>query len=878
MASWFGNTDYQAANPRLLEQAAGGGFGSLKLVGDIANQMTADRLKDEAAARADKQFAMQEVEHQMRVDEQKRQLAETDNYKKFVVGLNAPKEMAEASALYNQNNNPILEKQVNDMSFNDAESAAYSDALKLAGGNEKALLEQLKTSQNPIWQNTYNKAVTQSKLGEFGSTMSAMPEFKETEYQKGKRILAGMGDNAPLAGIKQLREMEAAQIASDAAKAKDLTETAKHAADNYLKLQIEAAKHGTGDTITTTGGAILPIDGGKGKAYNPFSFGVKQTEDKVKNYEEGTKALTSRMDALGAGKAEDVKTGQRIMAIDALNKYAAEGYDPADLASIITTKFQADPKFYEVWKDKQTGIVLTPEELKPLEAKRTATATLDNMKLQEAQFASVLAQARNGGATGAEILKAYGPVYQNQIAKAEADKALLVLTPEQRQAQATMSYLGKMMAPKTEATGDKTTKGSSAETVDVTNMTPKLRTVVDNTLDRLENHHKATPIAAAGIATMKITESGGSLTEIGDNGTAFGPYQHRGPRLAALKAFGKTDKVADIPHETHDDFVVHELRNRPAVSEDFKTAYRKTHPEARFVSQWDELNSMKTAGEAAAYLSEYFEVAKGNSKNPNIVEARKEEGARRGKIAETLYANDYDEFGQNKRRIGKVEEEMLKSGPKVSEKLLTSLELAAEGDPYSLDTLNAKAELAALEKNKKSFSAEILAKPVREWSDSEVKKASVLPDIAKDKRDWTLFDIASSIGGNTPTKQDPAKTKALRLLEDMKQDMTTDAGQEEKGLESANLEVLPLGKMAKEAGSTALTGLQYVASKTPILNKVISAPVLPAPKIIESVSETLKRANDFNKIGIWRELRSRGVEVTDAMVEEILRKGNILTR
>ena len=416
--------------------------------GSSLHQQEKDRL---AAERQNEMLNMQKQEHQMKLEEQARQLAETDNYKKFSAGLQAPSQMSEASALYNQNNNPVFKKQMAAMAFSPEEQVAYDNAFKAAGGDDKKILEHLGKTQEPLLQSTLAKTRQQQDIGEFGSKMSSMPEFKETEYQKGKRILAQMGDSAPLAGIKQLREMEAAQIASDAAKSKDLTETVKYAQDNLLKLQIEAAKHGTGDTITTTNGTVLPIDGGKGKAYNPFSFGVKQTEDKVKNYEEGIKALTSRMDALGAGKAEDVKTGQRVMAMDALNKYAAEGYDPADLASIITTKFQKEPSFYEVWKDKQTGIVLTPEELKPLEAKRTATATLDNMKLQEAQFASVLAQARNGGATGAEILKAYGPIYQNQIAKAEADKALLALTPEQRQAQATMSYLGKMMAPKADA-------------------------------------------------------------------------------------------------------------------------------------------------------------------------------------------------------------------------------------------------------------------------------------------------------------------------------------------------------------------------------------------------------------------------------------------
>ena len=147
-----------------------------------------------------------------------------------------------------------------------------------------------------------------------------------------------------------------------------------------------------------------------------------------------------------------------------------------------------------------------------------------------------------------------------------------------------------------------------------------------------------------------------------------------------------------------------------------------------------------------------------------------------------------------------------------------------------------------MKKNKKSFSAEILAKPARDWSDSEIKKASVLPDIAKDKRDWTLFDIASSIGGNTPMKQDPAKTKALRLLDDTKQNISADATKEESGLESANLEVLPLGKMAKETGSAVLAGTQYLGSKTPILGRFVKSPVLPDPNAIKNTAEVLERS------------------------------------
>ena len=77
------------------------------------------------------------------------------------------------------------------------------------------------------------------------------------------------------------------------------------------------------------------------------------------------------------------------------------------------------------------------------------------------------------------------------------------------------------------------------------------------------------------------------------------------------------------------------------------------------------------------------------------------------------------------------------------------------------------------------------------------------------------------------------------------------------------LGALPVGKIVQKVGGKILPGLADNG-------------LAVAPKLVDDVAETLKRANDFNKIGIWRELRSRGVEVTEAMVEEILRKGKIL--
>ena len=415
--------------------------------GNSLHQQEKDRL---AAERQNELLAMQKQEHQMKVDEQARQLAETEGYRKFSVGLQAPKEMAEASALYNQNNNPVFQKQMDAIMFTPQEQAAYDDAFKLTGGDDKKILEHLGKTQDPLLQSTLAKTRQQQDIGKFGSTMSTMPEFKETEYQKGKRILAQMGDNAPLAAIKQVREMEAAQTASDLAKSKDLTETAKHAQDGLLKLEIEAMKQGKGlGTITGDNGETYAVGGiGSSKAYNPFDFKTTQTKLLVDAEKKGLMALNSAFESKEAGKAPELPAALVDRATKAYETLTAAGYDGELVAKDVVRNLKDDPKFYDIFATGQKDVKLTDAQTSVLDRLKKGTDALRAAELEKAQYAHMAAQARNDGATGAEILKAYGPVYQNQIAKAEADKALLALTPEQRQAQATMSYLGKMMAPK----------------------------------------------------------------------------------------------------------------------------------------------------------------------------------------------------------------------------------------------------------------------------------------------------------------------------------------------------------------------------------------------------------------------------------------------
>lgn len=569
--------------------------------GASLHQQEKDRL---AAARQDEILGMQKAEYQMKVDAEKRALEELANTKAFNVGLAKPREMAEANAIYNQNNNPLLQKQINDIAY----------------------------SPNDTEADTARKTQAQEALGKLGSTMANDPAYHETRLQQGTRLLAAMGDKAPLSAIKQVEEMRAAEIASEAAKAKDAREAGSKAQEDLVKLGIEAMKleGRNGTTITADDGTVLSL-GGHSKVVNPLSFTTKQAENQLKSYEEGMKTLTSRMDALGAGKAPDIKTAQRVMAMDALNKYAAEKYDPVLLANIITTKFQNDPSFYEIWKDKQTGITLTPEELKTLDMKREADAQVNGLKAQEAALSNILAQAKSTGGSGKSILEAYAPYYQGKIAKADAESKLLAMPLEKRQMQATANAMGSILTPKEDT--DVTTKGKgSAVEIDAGNLMPKQKEALDTTVNYVRNKHGLNSAQAYAIAANGLSESGFDSKATGDKGTAAGYFQHRLDRQEALKQFAGEKDISKIPLEKQLDFVIAEMAQRKP-SDAFVAKFKAENPGYQgFVSQLDEFKSFTSPKDAAAYFSANYEVAKGNS-------TKEGEAARRGELANKLFEN-----------------------------------------------------------------------------------------------------------------------------------------------------------------------------------------------------------------------------------------------
>lgn len=567
---------------------------------NLSNLLLAEQKQAADEAYKNEMIGMQKQEHQMKADEQARQLAEIDNTKKFYTGLEKPAQLAASSALFSQNGNPLLQKQIEDMQYKPTDTA----------------------------EETARKTKLQATLGAFGSTMATMPELQETRLQQGRRLLGEMGANAPLAGIKKLDEMHAAELAANATKAASVDKSLEHANDNWMKLQLEAMKHGNGDTITTTNGTVLPI-GGSGKVLNPMKFTVDMAELQKKEHDAGYSRLASNIKSLGAGKLLDLTPEQQTMLQASYNKYTAAGYNPNEVADAVAAGLPKTPSAWQFWKDKPAEVTLSPEMLKELEPGKRATAQLLDLKTQEAQMANILTQAKNSGTSGADILKAFSPYYQGQIAKSTAEKALLGLTPEQRQAQTASSYLGKLLAPEVVKT---TSKGSSAEELDAGNLVPKQKEALDTTVNYVRNKHGLNSAQAYAIATNGLSESGFDSKATGDGGTAGGYFQHRLDRQEALKKFAGEKDVNKIPLEKQLDFVVAEMAQRKP-SDEFVARFKIENPGYQgFVSQLDEFKSFTSPKDAASYLSANYEVAKGNS-------TKEGEAARRGEIANKLFDN-----------------------------------------------------------------------------------------------------------------------------------------------------------------------------------------------------------------------------------------------
>lgn len=198
MASWYGNTDYQAVNPKLLEQAAGGGLGAFTKVGDIANQLTADRLKEEELAMrmaADKRA-------QEQLDLQKQQYAEQQAAKaagsKYMADLGRTMEAGVVS-LADQGKLASLSQR---QDISPEERAKQIDALlpKMGDAYQKDTGAQLQLMRGVIAAPTMD---ARDKVALYGAMADPLEKkMDRTEQFANQKTLQEMGDKKAVALAK----------------------------------------------------------------------------------------------------------------------------------------------------------------------------------------------------------------------------------------------------------------------------------------------------------------------------------------------------------------------------------------------------------------------------------------------------------------------------------------------------------------------------------------------------------------------------------------------------------------------------------------------------------------------------------------------------
>ena len=220
MANWYGDTNYQAADPRLIAAAAGSGLGVLKTLGDVGSQMTADRLKEEELAMrmaADKRA-------QEQLDMQKQQYADQQAAKaagsKYMADLGRVMEAGVVSQADQGKLAALSQRQ----DISPEERAKQIDALlpKMSDAYQKDAVAQLQLMRGVVAAPTMDardKAALyglmadplEKKIGRAEDNANRLAEIKEQDRLAGIRQQAGFTHSENLAKIANEKENERAR-------------------------------------------------------------------------------------------------------------------------------------------------------------------------------------------------------------------------------------------------------------------------------------------------------------------------------------------------------------------------------------------------------------------------------------------------------------------------------------------------------------------------------------------------------------------------------------------------------------------------------------------------------------------------------------------
>lgn len=592
-----------------------------------ARQATADARAAAADARAQEQLNMQKAEHQMKMDAVADAKEKEKAMQALAAGVAKPRELSASGSMFAQV---------------DADPKAFDERMKSLQLTEaEQIYTNGKTDQatkdKMLADGTINPYQLEAKVGKLTElaqiAQNPTAGQLETRTQQIERNIKEMAQKGLPITTAVYQELDKARLADEAAKTakeKQLDEMLK----DTKKDQIEALKYGATaqdkvnnsrhGTVDDDGNVRISGNGSGNKAFNEY---ITANGKKLDHYDAGLLAIN---EAINKGATADSKGNVRFKKTDSVDEIAsvqasavkvynalqAKGVDGVTAGKLVAGDIDKlagkDNPWYMLWGRTEPEKVNVEGDIV-----NNLLKSAEAQKALQAQKMSGLTQGAdsNGHSIAAGIGAQLARQAEVDVASIKAQKALLNMTPEERQFATTKSRLDTLLKPVVEAERGSASGKEYLTTKDgktAVNMPTNMQKEMDfansylmiprkvRTRDGRELVVKYGDDDRAAILSQGVSESKLDIKATGDKGTAHGIFQWRLDRADALRKFAGEQDISKIPEEKQYDFFTNEMASRSPVDK-------------RYGSMLEEFQAIEGAKNKAEYLSKHYEVAKGTS-------------------------------------------------------------------------------------------------------------------------------------------------------------------------------------------------------------------------------------------------------------------------
>lgn len=632
--------------------------------GASLHQQEKDRL---AAIRQDELLNMQRADHQMKVDAVADAKEKEKALQAFAAGVSKPRELSTSGSMFAQvDADPkAFDERMKSLQLTEAENV-YTDSRTDQATKDRMLAAGM---VNPYQLDA--KLGKQAELAQMAQNPAAGQ--LETRTQQVERTIKEMAQKGMPITTAVYQELDKARLADEAAKTakeKQLDEMLKDA----KKDRIDAIKYGATaqDKANNNGSIKVDDDGnirvsGNGSGNKAFNEYITVNGKRLSHYDAG---LLTVDEAINKGATADSKGNVRFKKTDSIdeitpvresavkvyNALLDKGVDGVTAGKLVAGDIDRlagkDNPWYKLWGRTEPEKVNVEGDIV-----NNLLKSAEAQKVLQAQKMSGLTQGAEGN--GRSIAAGVGAQLAGQtevdVASIKAQKALLNMTPEERQFATTKNRLDALLKPAVD-----TERGSaSASTLfdskyDISSVrsNKKLNDEITNAVGHLadikevsDKNGNKIPVKLGeaqiwGIIGNVVPESGFNTGTVGDKNLgagkeARGIMQWRLDRADALRNYAGEKDISKIPVDTQLKFAVQEMANRAPVDK------------SNFNNQLEEYMSIKDPKEAAAYISMHYEVAKGNT-------TRENEAKLRGDLTGKLFADNQKAVSDTWQRTDKA--------------------------------------------------------------------------------------------------------------------------------------------------------------------------------------------------------------------------------